>query len=802
MPFQVIPIVKNWILDVRLTPILFIAMEIAKLSANIQKPSDFSSIEWLSNLAVTKHKEGKLEEAIAFYSEIIALDANQPCSLYINLISLMIKLDMLDKAIAIAERALVIHPNADEIHRTFGLVLGQKNELNSSIQQYERALKIEILQPEWVFINLAKTLLHINRSKRALEVCQTGLKFYAQSEHLTKIQHKILAVVDDCPQEKSLFTNSNLAGFKSDLFTARNVFRLNEYIVYLEWEVKENWDIAKTKACFINNNHQINSKIYYFTNVKDRLYFIAIFAKPIDFNSFNLLLTSAHSKANLEVKFSSKVLGLELADYLNTQFDNSRHIIKENICYGIINNTSEHQIASSQELIKKLQSFIKITPQFCNDINEPFSIYFDLVIPIQGEGLFINGWMSDPFEMLAEINAISSLGFAVPLKQAIHYVERPDIKTAINNTSYKGINKQHGIIAYVPFSEEIKRRFKPYAQQSNFRFEIELKGNISINVIPKTTYYQGHSGMAYILNSFTAHQNNISLLKECIAPATLALGKACSQELTAVNIQTIGKSIPDNPLVSIIIPLNKNFDLIKVQFAMMANDDSVRNSELIYILNASDRQHQWERVLESCSYLYNLPVKLITTELGSNYGALANTGAAEAKSNLCLSMLPDVLPKTENWVSKMAEFYAGLSNPGVVTPKLIYEDLSIQHAGMTCEQVHADWSYKHFYRGLPSTYPPTQKNRAIPAANGACMMFSRQLHQNVKGLAAEYLTPESEAFDFCLKSLKSGCENWYFSEVEMYYFEQQNYFTDFINHYNLESQGKKWDDSIARLSDK
>ena len=763
-------------------------METIKLSDSTQKPDNCSSIEWLSSSAVAKHKEGKLEEAIAFYWEIIDLDPHQPCSLYINLISLMTKLDLLDKAIEMGDKALAIHPESAEIHRNLGITLSKNRAYEGAIEQYERAIEIEPLQPEWVFINLAKIWLHIHQLDKALAAVKAGLEFYSKSEYLAKIQLKILIDRGDWQQIKTMFEGRDLEQLETNCLMAENVFVLNEYVVYVECSLGTNPNLLDTGAFILDSNLENSSRIDYFTSANN-LSFVIVFSKAIAFVNFEIMLVSSSDRAKIEVQIPCPAYGLELIDYLNSQPNLNKHLVKENIIRSVVTNTLESQLASAQELVKKLHSFIKIPVQLCNNINEPFSIHFDLVFPIGSEGLFISGWICDPFSMLEEIDAISSLGFRVSLKDALHYVERADINKAINNTAYKGVKQQHGVVAYVAFSPDIKEKFQPYAQHYDFRFEIQLKGKINRQLIPPTVYYNTHSIMGQIVNTFTAHQANLPLLKECIAPATLAIGKAYSQ--TDIEIQTFGKSIPKSPLASIVIPINKNFDLMKVQFAMMANDNSVRDCELIYVLSSPAKKHKWIKVIESYSHLYDLPVKLITTDIGNNYGALVNIGITQGKSNLCISMLPDVLPKTENWVNKMADFYSSLSNPGVLTPKLIYEDLSIQHAGMTSDRLYNNWNYKHFYQGLPSTYPAAQQNRSIPAVNGACMMFDRQLYSQTS-LPAEYLTPESEAFEFCMQSRKLGYENWYFSEVEMYYLEKQNRFTEFINQYNCELQSKRW----------
>ncbi|MGL6344034.1 MAG: hypothetical protein ACRC80_33420, partial [Waterburya sp.] len=92
-------------------------MTYLKSHNNGKKIEKFSSIEWLTTQAVTKHKEGKIEEAIAFYLEVIELDENQPDWIYGNVITLMAQIDRLDEGLELGEKSLKIHPKSDEIYR-------------------------------------------------------------------------------------------------------------------------------------------------------------------------------------------------------------------------------------------------------------------------------------------------------------------------------------------------------------------------------------------------------------------------------------------------------------------------------------------------------------------------------------------------------------------------------------------------------------------------------------------------------------------------------------------------------------
>lgn len=141
-----------------------------KSHGNGKTINNFSSIEWLTTQAVTKHKEGKLEEAIAFYLEVIELDPNQPAWVYGNAITLLSKLKKYDQALQLATEALASHSNSDEIYKALGLLNWQKGNFEESIKYYQQAVKLNCNQPFWVYTHLIESLIEQNKIDDALKL--------------------------------------------------------------------------------------------------------------------------------------------------------------------------------------------------------------------------------------------------------------------------------------------------------------------------------------------------------------------------------------------------------------------------------------------------------------------------------------------------------------------------------------------------------------------------------------------------------------------------------------------------------
>ena len=125
----------------------------------------------------------------------------------------------------------------------------------------------------------------------------------------------------------------------------------------------------------------------------------------------------------------------------------------------------------------------------------------------------------------------------------------------------------------------------------------------------------------------------------------------------------------------------------------------------------------------------------------------------------------------------MIGFYDSTPNVGALAPKLLYEDDSIQHAGMYFDRPPGAqvWSNEHYFKGLYRDLPAANVARPVPAVTGACMMIAATLYRQLGGLRGRYIQGDYEDSDLCLRLRDMGHESWYLPDVELYHLEGQSY---------------------------
>ncbi len=125
---------------------------------------------------------------------------------------------------------------------------------------------------------------------------------------------------------------------------------------------------------------------------------------------------------------------------------------------------------------------------------------------------------------------------------------------------------------------------------------------------------------------------------------------------------------------------------------------------------------------------------------------------------------------------RWSAFYDSQADIGALGPKLLFEDDSIQHAGVYFER-EADsglWGNLHYFKGLHRDFPAANVTRPVPALTGACLMIDRALYEDVGGLRHEYILQGGyEDSDLCLRLIDRGRRNWYLADAELYHLEGQ-----------------------------
>jgi GT2 family glycosyltransferase len=121
-----------------------------------------------------------------------------------------------------------------------------------------------------------------------------------------------------------------------------------------------------------------------------------------------------------------------------------------------------------------------------------------------------------------------------------------------------------------------------------------------------------------------------------------------------------------------------------------------------------------------------------------------------------------------------------------VGPRLLFEDGSIQHEGLTYKRKAElkNWTFiEHEGKGMRPQ--PSVKPKVVEALTGACMLMRRSLAIELGGFDESYVIGDFEDSDLCLRAKARGLQSVMDSSVSAYH---------------LERQSQRMDDSNTRLN--
>lgn len=186
--------------------------------------------------------------------------------------------------------------------------------------------------------------------------------------------------------------------------------------------------------------------------------------------------------------------------------------------------------------------------------------------------------------------------------------------------------------------------------------------------------------------------------------------------------------IPAAAQISIIVPLYGRYDFLQYQLALFANDPDFSALDLIYIIDDPRIEHKTLQLASELQPLFRVPFRVATTSQNLGFAGANNAAAEIAIGHYLVLLNSDVMPRSPGWVTKLTSQYKALPNAGALGVKLLYEDQSIQHVGMTFKK-HAYlgglWTNQHPFKGQPNWNDEDEEPRLINAVTAACMLLSR-----------------------------------------------------------------------------
>ena len=224
------------------------------------------------------------------------------------------------------------------------------------------------------------------------------------------------------------------------------------------------------------------------------------------------------------------------------------------------------------------------------------------------------------------------------------------------------------------------------------------------------------------------------------------------------------------PLVSLIIPTRNKIDYIKPCIVSILERTRYSRYEIILIDNQSD-DAKTLRFLEDISR--NAKVRVIKYDDVFNYSAINNFGVRHANGEIIGLLNSDTEVIDEDWLSEMVS-QAIRPDIGCVGAKLLYQDNTVQHAGVI---LGLGGSAGHCFVGLreddPGYYHRAQVTQNYSAVTAACLLLRKSVFEEANGLDEENFKIAFNDVDLCLKVGELGLRNLWTPYAKLYHLESK-----------------------------
>jgi len=400
---------------------------------------------------------------------------------------------------------------------------------------------------------------------------------------------------------------------------------------------------------------------------------------------------------------------------------------------------------------------------------------------------FARGWARDDQAPIVRLDAISPEGARVPILERLFRVPRPDLEELLRGAS-RPVAKP-GFVSFfeLPF---------PSRLAEGWVFELENSAGVGIEAGCPVATVDPLAVRDTILGELVRERRVDTPLMEQLVPAVVRLQEELAQRAEIDEVEELG-AVPAEPEVSIVVPLYRRVDLIEHQLAQFANDPELRECELIFVLDSPELAAELLPRVALLHDLYRVPFRLAVLTRNAGFAVATNLGASLARGRLLLALNSDVLPDRPGWLSRLSEAHEALEQAGAVAPKLLYDDGSIQHAGLGFKRNPASggWELAHSFKGLHRDFAGASERRAVPALSAACLLIERELFEQLGGLSVDYVKGGYEDADLCLRIQEQGLETWYVPEVELFHLEGRSYVpsaSDMSNRFNAWLFDQRW----------
>jgi GT2 family glycosyltransferase len=465
----------------------------------------------------------------------------------------------------------------------------------------------------------------------------------------------------------------------------------------------------------------------------------------------------------------------------------------------LVSTLTEHRQTTNSLLLSKSLHFVRETlrtrlPSVTINRNRSEGMHVDNIMALDEGSFYARGWMRTQEGEFTRLTAVSPEGARSELLERVSRYPRPDIAQFYGDASTHQPSTWDGFSVF--FEVETPSRLS-----TGWVFEMGTTAGREVESIAPPLIRDSLTVRNIILADLV-HERlpSENLMQNHVFPAVNRLQKRSQEAVEVESVVQYGTPA-ESPDVSIIVPLYQRIDFLEQQLAQFVHDPDISQVELIYVLDSPELADGLRDAAAQLFPLYRVPFNVLTLRRNAGFSAVNNVGASLARGRLLLLLNSDVLPEKPGWLGRMIEFYDSTPGIGALGPKLLFEDDSLQHAGVYFSPL-ADsslWENRHYFKGFHRNLPVANVPRPVPAVTGACLMIASDLYKRFGGLRSIYVQGDYEDSDLCLRLIEAGYENWYLPDVELYHLEGQSQTVSsrqLHNRYNIWLHTRLWEERI------
>lgn len=250
-----------------------------------------------------------------------------------------------------------------------------------------------------------------------------------------------------------------------------------------------------------------------------------------------------------------------------------------------------------------------------------------------------------------------------------------------------------------------------------------------------------------------------------------------------------------SPSVEIIIPSRNKCELLERCISSITKLSSYTNYSVTVVDNQSDEA----RTLRYLEQIKKQGINVLRYDQSFNFSAINNMAASRSRSDYLLFLNNDTEVLESSWIEEML-MWAQLKDVAAVGAKLLFPDLTVQHAGVIMglgpdllDNARPVAGHAFYKENEGSTRAFNQMNmvKNYLAVTAACLMIKREKFNQVGGFNEKDLKVAYNDVDICLRLFEAGYRNVYTPHARLLHYESASRVKE-PAHSETEYMRQKW----------